>query len=339
MKDVAQRANVSIQTVSAVINGKPGITKETTSRVLGVIQELGYRPFSVARSLRTGQTHTIALVVTDIANPFCATLASVTEDYAHRFGYSLVVYNTHDDVEREMGYIQTAMQRWIDGMLFMATEDKMPSLEVLQTAGIPAVAIERIPEGYSGPSVTLDNVKAGHMAAEHLLELGHTRLAHISGPLRLRVMRERQLGFCQALEARGLSLAACAGGEGNWACIWGYQAMQRLLECRPRPTAVFAANDRMAIGAMRAIYEAGLRVPDDIAVIGMDDIEVAAYQVPPLTTVRQSFAQLATLGVQLLLDMLRGAEPSEIHRMIQPELVVRVSTAPPSNQVPRSDTH
>ena len=264
LKDVAQRAGVAVQTVSSILHDRPGYAAETRARLLAAIEELGYRPFAVAQSLRTGQTHTIALVVSDIVNPFCATIASTAEDYAHRFGYSLVVYNTHDDVERETGYIQTAIQRWIDGMVFMPAETKMPSLAALQMASIPTVAIDRIPEGYTGPSVTLDNVRAGRMAAEHLLDLGHTQLAHISGPLRLRLECERQLGFCQALEARGLSLGSCAGGEGNWDCIWGYRAMQRLLGCHPQPTGVFAANDRMAIGAMRAIYEAGLRVPDDI---------------------------------------------------------------------------
>jgi LacI family transcriptional regulator len=332
LKDVAERAGVAIQTVSSILHDRPGYTAETRARVHAAIAELGYRPFSVAQSLRTRQTHTIALVVSDIANPYCATIASVAEDYAHRFGYSLVVYNTHDDAQRETGYLQTIMQRWIDGLVFMSAEDKMNSLGSLQTAGIPTVAIDRIPENYTGPSVILDNIKAGRIAAEHLLALGHTKLAHISGPLRLAPARERLTGFRQAVEASGLALGSCVGGEGNWACEFGYQAMQRLLNCQPWPTAVFAANDRMAIGAMRAIYEAGLRVPDDISVMGLDDIEVAAYQVPPLTTVRQSFSELATRAVQVLIEILRGQPPTEAQIVVEPLLIQRQSTASPGGR-------
>jgi len=330
MRDVARMAGVSVQTVSAVINDKPGITLPTRERVLAAIKKLEYRPYSVARSLRTGQTHTLALIVSDIANPSFAAMASAAEDFAHSRGYSLIVYNTHDDVTREARCIETVTQRWIDGVLFVSAEDKMTSLDALLAAGIPAVAIDRIPEGYSGVSVTLDNVRAGRMAAEHLLELGHTRLAHISGPLGLRLARERRSGFLQAIQERGLPPALCVGRGGNWECDSGYQAMQDILACDPLPTAVFSANDRMAIGAMRALSEASLRVPDDLSIVGLDDIEVAAYQQPPLTTVRQSFAELATRAIELLLTVLDGQELSEGQLVIEPTLVVRQSTAAPN---------
>ena len=329
LKDVAQRAGVAVQTVSSILHERPGYTAETRARVLAAIEEMGYRPFSVAQSLRTRQTHTVALIVSDIANPSFATMASAAEDYAYRFGYSLVVYNTHDDIAREAGYIRTIAQRWIDGVLFVSTEDRATSLEALQAAGIPVVAIDRIPEDYAGPSVILDNFKAGHIAAEHLLTLGHTDLAHISGPLRLRLARERQAGFLEAVAARGLLPGPCIGGEGGWGCEFGYQAMLRLLDCHPRPTGLFAANDRMAIGAMRAIYEAGLTIPDDISVVGLDDIEVAAYQSPPLTTVQQCFTDLATRALELLLGILTGREPTQTQIIVEPTLVVRQSTSPP----------
>ena len=329
LKDVAQRAGVAVQTVSSILHDRPGYTPETRARVLAAIEELGYRPFSVAQSLRTHQTHTIALIISDIANPSFATMASAAEDYAFQFGYSLVVYNTHDDIERETGCIRTIAQRWIDGALFVSTDDRATGLDAFRTAGIPVVAIDRIPEGYGGPAVTLDNVKAGRIVAEHLLMLGHTSLAHLSGPSRLRLARERQAGFAEAIEAQGLCLGHCVGSEGNWGCEFGYRAMTHLLVCKPPPTAVFAVNDRMAIGAMRAIYEAGYRVPNDISVVGLDDIEVAAYQSPPLTTVRQSFADLATRALRLLLEILDGKEPDQPHVVLEPTLIVRQTTAPP----------
>jgi DNA-binding LacI/PurR family transcriptional regulator len=325
MKDVAEYVGVSIQTISAVINDKPGITEETRARVLEAIQELGYRPFSVARSLRTGQTRTLALIVSDLSNPSFGMMASAAEDYAHRFGYSLTVHNTHDDVEREANYIKSVTQRWVDGVLYVSAEDQLSSQTALETAGIPSVAIDRIPENYDGPAVTLNNVKAGSIAAQHLIALGHRRIAHISGPLRLRVGRERVMGAEQALDAVGLSLVARE--EGNWTCDAGYAAMQRILAGPDRPTALFAANDRMAIGAMRAIQEAGLRVPHDISVIGLDDIEVAAYQNPPLTTIRQSFVELATLAIRLLFALVEKNPPAETQLVIEPELVERRSTA------------
>jgi DNA-binding LacI/PurR family transcriptional regulator len=329
LKDVAQRAGVAVQTVSSIIHDRPGYTSETRARVQAAIDDLGYRPFSVAQSLRTHQTQTIALVISDIANPSFATIASAAEDYAHRFGYSLVVYNTHDDLARETSCIHSVTQRWIDGVIFVSADDTVAGLNALQKAQIPVVAIDRIPRDYVGPSVVLDNYQAGCMAAEHLLALGHTSLGHISSGAGLRLARERQAGFVQTLLQHGLSPAICSADGGSWRCEWGYRAMQQLLQAAPALTAVFAANDRIAIGAMRALFEAGVRVPQDISVIGLDDIEVAAYQIPPLTTIRQSFAEIATHAVQLLLDLLNGKNPARLQIVIEPSLVVRSSAAAP----------
>lgn len=328
MKDVARLAGVSVQTVSAVVNEKPEISAETRERVLRAIESLGYRPYSVARSLRTRRTRTIALLVTDIANPSLATIASAAEEYAHQFGYSLTFYNTHDDLRREEQYVRMATERWIDGVIFVSTADRMDSLDSLQAAGIPAVAIDRVPQGFDGPSITLDNRRAGQLAAEHLISLGHRRLAHISGPLDLRLARDRQEGFWQAVEARGLPRGPSATGSGRWDCQTGYEAMQKILEQGPHPTGLFAANDRMAIGAIRALKERGLSVPGDVSVVGLDDIEIAAFQNPPLTTIRQSFADMAVMAVQILLDILEGKGSQQRKIVIEPALIIRGSTAP-----------
>jgi DNA-binding LacI/PurR family transcriptional regulator len=326
MRDVAELAGVSIQTVSAVVNNKPDITQETRTRVLAAVEQLKYQPYSVARSLRTRQTRTIALVVSNIASVAIAAMASAAEAHAHSFGYSLTLYNTHNDVERETSYFNTAVQHWVDGVVFIPAMGRLGRLDILQAAGIPAVAIDRIPDNYSGPAVMLDNLKAGRLAGEHLLDLGHRCMAHIGGPLEIRLARERFVGFQQALEARGLEPSSCAIEEGTFTCQSGYLAMQQLLTYQPRPTAVFAANDLMAIGAMRAVNEAGLRVPHDISIVGVDDIEVAGFQTPPLTTIRQPFTELATLGVQLLLDILAGKELAQSQLVIEPTLIIRQST-------------
>jgi LacI family repressor for deo operon, udp, cdd, tsx, nupC, and nupG len=325
MKDVARLASVSIQTVSAVVNNKPDITDETRARVLAAIEQLNYQPYSVARSLRTRQTRTVALVVSDIASVAIAAMASAAEAHAHSFGYSLILYNTHNDVGRETSYFNTAVQQWVDGVIFIPAM-RYGRWDILQEAGIPSVAIDRIPDNYSGPAVMLDNLKAGRLAGQHLLDLGHRRIAHISGPLEVRLARERFNGFQQALEAQGIEPGSCLVEEGDFTCQTGYLAMQQLLAYRPCLTAVFAANDLMAIGAMRAVDEAGLQVPRDISIVGFDDIELAAFQTPPLTTIRQSFTQLATLGVQLLLDILAGKEVVQSQIVIEPTLIVRQST-------------
>jgi LacI family transcriptional regulator len=327
MKDVARIVGVSVQTVSAVVNDKPGISEETRERVAAVIGELGYRPYSVARSLRTRRTNTVALIVSDINNPSFSAIASAAEDYVHSFGYSLVVYNTHDSIARETSYIRTAIERWVDGVLFVAAQDQFASLDRLREVGIPFVAIDRVPDEYDWPSVTLNNLKAGQLATEHLIDLGHRAIAHIGGPQRLRLARERLQGFQHALERHGLKRGLVAFGE-TWTCEEGYQIMQVLLVPgqSSRMSAVVCANDRMAIGAMLAIKEAGLRVPEDISVTGLDDIEVAAFHTPPLTTVRQPFSEMAIQGVKLLLALINGERPERQQIVLEPELVVRKST-------------
>jgi LacI family transcriptional regulator len=329
MKDVARLAGVSVQTVSVVVNDKAVVSADTRDRILAAIDELGYRPLAAARSLRTGLTRTIGLMVADITNPFFARMADAVEDHAHAAGFNVILYNTHSDPERERTYLHIAAQRWVDGMLFVTTTDTLHGLRALQDAGIPVVAIDRIPSGYDGPSVILDNTRTGAMVAEHLLDLGHERLAHICGPLDLRLSIERLESFQAAIRARGLEPLPHAVGDAAWSCRSGYDAMRQLLERAPAPTAVFASNDRLAIGAMRAIVERGLHIPDDISIVGVDNIELAPYQCPPLTTVRQSLTDVATLATKILLALVKGDEPERTRVVFEPQLMVRESTAAP----------
>jgi len=329
MRDVAEMVGVSKQTVSAVINNKPGITKETRDRVLAAIQELGYRPDSIARSLATGRTHTIAFIASDVSAPFIGALAVAAEDYAHACGYSLVLYNTHDDVEREAAYFAAAIQRGVDGVLFISATDQNLGLDAVQATGIPAVAIDRVPVTHAGPSVTLDNVETGRLAAGHLSDLGHTRMAHIGGAQTVLMSRQRLQGFQQVLEAQGAASGLHIETAETWDYQAGHDAMRRILAKGQTPTAVFAAGDALAIGAMRAIRETGLRVPEDVSMVGVDDLDVAAFQNPPLTTIRQSIHELAVLGLQLLFDILDGKEPEQTNIVMKPALVVRQSTSKP----------
>jgi LacI family transcriptional regulator len=330
MQDVADLAGVSRQTVSVVVNGRPGISPATRDRVWSAVEELGYYIDTVARSLRTGRTRTIGLIVSDTSSPFIGGLAVAVEDCARASGYSVVLYNTHDDMSRESAYFNAAASLGADGVIFISATDECPGAEALRSAGIPSVAFDRIPFPYQGPAVMLGNVKVGFLAGQHLVGLGHTRLAHISGPHWVRMSRERLAGLRQALAEGGSEASLRVETAEGWDYRSGYEAMQRLLSSGPKPTGVFAAADILAIGAMRALREAGLRVPADVSIVGVDDIDSAAYQCPPLTTIRQSVSELAELSVKLLLDILSGDGRLEDEIVMNPLLVVRDSTSAPS---------
>jgi DNA-binding LacI/PurR family transcriptional regulator len=329
MKDVARLANVSIQTVSAIVNRKPGITTATRGRVLAAIEQLGYRPYSGTRSsLRSRQTHSIALIVSDIANPFYATMASAIGEFAHNAGYEVFLHNTHDEVDRETKYLQSIAQRWVDGAIIVSTRSEVLGLDNLSAAHIPVVALNHIPFGYKGPSVTLDNNRAGRLAAEHLVSLGHHRISYIGGPSRLKISHEREQGFIGVLNERGLRPSFCSSSSGDWGCESGYRGMLQVLDCgQDHPNAVFAANDRIAIGAMYAVNSRGLGIPNDISIVGMDDIEIAAFTSPPLTTIAQPTIQMALSAVEVLIRILSGDKIPQNKIIVQPMLIIRGSTS------------
>ena len=341
MQDVADLAGVSRQTVSVVVNGRPGISVATQERVWAAVQELGYYIDAVARSLRTGRTRTIVLIVSDTSSPFIGRLAVDVEDYACASGYSVVLYNTHDDLERETAYFNAAASRGADGVIFISATDECRGVEALRSADIPFVAIDRVPYPYDGPAVMLDNRKAGLLAGRHLRSLGHVQIAHVSGPTSVRMSRERLAGLRQALADGGSEASLQVETGGGWDYRSGYEAMQRLMSSCPKPTGVFAAADILAIGAMRALREAGQRVPADVSIVGVDDIESAAYQSPPLTTIRQSVSELAELSVKLLLGILSDDDGRPENQIVmEPLLVVRDSTsAPRETYVNSRETH
>jgi LacI family transcriptional regulator len=299
---------------------------------MAAINQLGYRMDYTARSLRTGQTRTIALLLTDVSSPFAGKIASVAEDFTYASHYNLVLYNTRDDIAREKDYIDSAAQRSVDGVLFVSARDESTVPESLQSYGIPVVILDREPKGYSGPSVTIDNVRAGQIAARHLLDLGHTRIGHIGGPPTVYISQGRLEGLHQELKANGLDGEIPMERAENWKVESGYEAAQRLLARKVQFSALFVAGDMLAIGAMRALRDEGLDIPADVSVVSVDDIDLARYYHPPLTSVSQSVEQMATIGVQLLLDLLAGKNPQQTQVVIEPRLIVRQSTAPPGKR-------
>jgi len=329
MQDVADLVGVSKQTVSAVINNKPGITEETTARVRAAITQLGYRIDYTARSLRTGRTHTMALLITDVSSPFLSKIAGVAEDYAYAANYNLILFNTRDDPQREVAYANSVIERSVDGVLFVSARRVNMAVDHLSQAGVPIVALDRLPQNYNGPSVTFNNRAAGRMAANHLLSLGHQRTAHIAGPEFAMISDERLAGFQEVLAEHGRAEPLVERAEDGWSIMDGYKAMQRLLQRCDEFTAVFAAGDQMAIGVKRALREHGCEVPTDTSLISIDDIDLASFVDPPLTTISQSISEMARYGVEILLDLIKNKQPEQEKIIIEPKLVLRATTAPP----------
>ena len=331
MNDVAGYIGVSKQTVSAVINGKPGISPETTARVRTAIKELGYHPNQSARSLVTGRTNSIALFIIDVSLRNLGKMASMAEEYAFNHQYNLIIYNTHNNNDRELAYIEAALKRSVDGVLFMSANDSSVGPRMLQDANVPVVAIARRPRSYKGQFVALDYVHAGNLAAEYLAGLGHHRLAHIAGPSDIHTSIERAQGFRDTLLRHGPGIVV----EIEVACDWtppsGYKAMKALLARDTKLTAVFAAADAHALGAMYAITEAGLRIPEDISVVGGDDIDLSSFFNPPLTTIDMDIPQTANAAMQMLINIIDGksSAESDLHVLIEPKLIVRQSAGIP----------
>jgi LacI family transcriptional regulator len=324
LRDVAQHAGVSITTVSNVVRNWPHVSSSTRHKVESAIRELGYTPHAVAQGLRTGQTRVIAFVVPDLSNPYFAAIVSAAESVAQEHGYTILVFNSHEDAEYEARCIQIAARRWADGLLLASTIQGGHG--AFAPVKIPLVAIDRVPEGYTGPFCSLDHLHAGRLATQHLVDLGHRRIAHLGGPALAGSAVARERGYAEVLTQNGIDYRRVTTASSAWGCDDGYLAMQHVLAQPERPTAVFASNDRMAIGALHAIGDNQLRVPDDISLVGVDDIEMSRHMSPPLTTVSQPLVEMARAGIDLLLRIVRGETPQQQQLLLEPGLVIREST-------------
>jgi DNA-binding LacI/PurR family transcriptional regulator len=329
LRDVAERAGVSVTTVSNVVRGWPHIADDTRSRVAQAIQDLGYEPHPIARWLRTGRTQAIGFIIPDITSPHFASLASIAEDIAQEHGYSVLVLNTHDEEMREAQGVRLLTNGLGDGILIVQTTNALQTTDLLQTITVPVVAIDRVQNTFKGAFCNVDNLEIARLALQHLYDLGHRRIAHLAGPATVLSAQDRVEGYQRFVEERGLGYRYISSSCYQWSVQEGHSVMGSLLDHAERPTAVFASNDRMAVGAAHAIRERGLRVPEDISLIGVDDIEVSQHFNPPLTTVRQPVREMARVGIEMLMQLIRGETPAELHVTLSPMLVVRASTAPP----------
>lgn len=330
LRDVAQHVGVSVTTVSNVMRGWPYVAEETRRKVQEAVHELGYTPNPIAQSLRTGQVQTIGFIVPHLSSPYFAAMVSVAEEVALEHGYSVIVFNAQENLERQDQAIRRAGNRLVDGLLIAPCVQSHLPLSVAANLSIPIVLIDRVPDNSDIPWCAVDNIRAAEIAVTHLVELGHRRIGHISGPSTARPTRDRRLGYEQMLLKFNLHAPIIAFNETDWDVEAGYHSAEQLLSAPDRPTAIFTTNDEMAIGALRAANALGLRVPEDVSIIGIDDINISAYLNPPLTTIHQPLHEVARAGIELLLSLLNDQPPTQQQILLEPSLKIRASTASPS---------
>ncbi len=327
--EVARFAKVSPATVSYVINNGPRpVSSETRARVLDAIQKLGYQPNAVARNLRRQRTTTLGVILPDTQNPYFAEVTREIERVAFERGYTVVQCHSDYSLERELQFIDLLYAERAAGVIWIPTTDSSEPAARLATLKVPLVVLDRFVPDVQAPSVVADNYHGGYMAAQHLIDLGHTRIGYIGRPFDLSHSHERTRGYLAALRAQGLSADEKYIAKGGFRIEDGRLAALHLLNLNPRPTAIFAYNDFMAIGALRAAFECGLAVPRDISIIGFDDIPQAALTCPALTTISQPKVEMGRRGAELVLDLIEE-KPFPLIEPLAVKLIPRESTGSP----------
>jgi LacI family transcriptional regulator len=324
--DVAQRAGVSPATVSRVLNGSGAVSAERAARVRQAARDLGYTPSGPARALRQQRARVWAAIIADIENPFFTAMVRGMEDVARVEGHRLVLCNSDEDLEKEASYLDIAVAEQMAGVAIAVASDKDSRLDVLLERGIPVVAVDRRPKRHEDEvdSVMVDNVLGARQATEHLLAAGARRIACITGPARASTASERATGYQRALKAAGRPVDPDLLRRADFREEGAYAAARTLLATRRRPDAMFVANNLMTLGALRAIREAGLRVPEDVLLVGFDDAPWTALMSPSLTVVAQPTYDLGHHAARLLATA--STDLPARHVVLSPTLVVRQST-------------
>ncbi|MDQ3869991.1 MAG: LacI family transcriptional regulator [Chloroflexota bacterium] len=330
ISDVARRAGVSTMTVSRAINRSGNVSPHTRARVERAVDELGYVPNALARQLRSSRTKTLALVLSDITNPFFTTIARGVEDAARKRDFGVMYCNTDESEQEEIEYLQVLIERRIDGVLLVPSSTSGASVRLLREHEVPVVVLDRRVRARRVDTVRCDSVGGASLLVRHLLELGHRRIGILTGRRTVSTSVDRVTGCQRALAEAGLELDRRLVHYGEFNQAAGFRMAQRLLATSPPPTAIFAANNFIAFGAIRALREAGLRVPDDMSVVAFDDLPPEWAIDPFLTVVAQPAYEIGQRGAELLLGRLAHDDASEPSTMVLPsKLIVRRSTAPP----------
>ncbi|MEM3485530.1 MAG: LacI family DNA-binding transcriptional regulator [Candidatus Methanomethyliaceae archaeon] len=327
---MAKHAGVSVATVSHVINGTRKVAPETKARVRRVMEELGYQPNVIAQSLRKRATYAVGVLVSDITNPFFATLVRGVEDAALEAGYSVIVCNSDEDPEKEDIYIRALWRRRIDGMLIAPTRDgTCPALQELVKRNLPFVFVDRKAKGVSAPAVLSDNVGGAYLATKHLIERGHRRIGIVLGIPGATTTEERFAGYRQALEEAGIGFSQDLVVWGGYRIEGGRKALVELLSLSHPPTAIFSTNNLMTVGVLQELFRRNVKIPDEVAVVGFDDLgwaEIACSSF--ITVVAQRPYMIGHTAMELLLKRFGGSGPvrqySEVR--ISVDLLIRGST-------------
>lgn len=330
IKDIALLAEVSHPTVSRALRKSPLVNPETAEKIRAIAQQMGYRPSAVARSLVNKKTKTIGVVVTTIADPFNGEVVSGVEEAANEHGYSIFLANSNADPEREMKVVHSFHERRVDGIIVTSSRVGALYMPLLGELNIPTVLINNQHPSEFVYSVMIDNISASRDAVKHLIQLGHRRIAYLGDQFGFESDAERLLGYRQALVDARIRFLPELAIQGDGKAEGGMEAMLRLLSLPKPPTAVFCYNDMSAIGAIRAAHDRALSVPEDISIVGFDDLSIASFTRPLLTTIRQPKWRMGRLAIETLLQLLSGA-PAQNSVKLAGELVVRKSTAPPKS--------
>lgn len=329
IKDVAALAGVSFTTVSHVLNDTRPVSADARRRVLAAVEEIGYLPSAVARSLRKSETKIIGVLVPTVNNPYFAELVVGVEECCRQAGYSVFLCNSDNDPKRQQQYMRTLLEKRADGLLLCSAGDAETLARIFRQSTVPAVTVDRAVPGARSDRVGVNNQDGAYKAVRHLLDLGHRRIACISGPGEFEVAGARVEGWRRALLEFAQQPEEALLVESDFSSAGGHDATRQLLRARPDITAVFASNDMMALGALRAAAELGLRVPQQFSVVGFDDVELSGFVYPALTTVGCSIKELGREAARVLIDRIDnpGAPLKDVQ--LTPRLVVRESTAAP----------
>lgn len=329
IKDVAERAGVDSSTVSRIINNDPklSVRAETRLRISTAIRELGYQTNSMARNLRLNISGAIGMLIPDITNPSFPEMIKGVESSSSEKDLSLILCNTGDIPEKELKMIRFLLNRRVDGLLLASVHMRDETIEEVEKSGVPCVFVNRGNRRDTGAYVVTDNAAGAKMAVRHLISLGHRKIAHIAGFLYTDTGIERMMGYRKELNLADIPLDSEYMVEAGYAELDGYRAMNKLLLLPDRPTAVFAANDLLAMGAILAMNENGVRVPEDISIVGFDDIWVVERITPALTTVKVPLYEMGYLAMDMLFHKMKDVQIEQERIVLEPLLVVRRSTA------------
>jgi LacI family transcriptional regulator len=303
IRDVAKLAKVSVATVSRILNDLPGYSEETKATVVKAIEQLGYTPNALARGLVNRKTRTLGMLLPSVSSKFASELLRGIENAAHAASHSVIVCNTNVDGQRTLEYLRVLSEKRVDGIIFTSEYVKEEYGELLLKMRVPVVLVSTATDRFPFPHIRVDDRQAAYMATRYLVDKGHTRIGMIAGTRTDQVAGAPRLeGFRQAMTDARLGFSSDLVAHGDFAYQSGIRCMGELLERNPGLTAVFAASDEMAVGALSYAYKHGVRVPDDVSVVGYDDTLDAVMSIPPLTTVHQPIAEMGEKAVQMLLS-------------------------------------